>query len=82
MKKLIERIDEKVLCYLGVAMGFMLAGSNITGYITALKYGVQYEPEVAFLPAWTASPIAMLVYGIVSIVLATVLIVVERYTDR
>lgn len=74
MVKLIDKISDEVLAYMAIAMAFMLAGSNIGGATLAFMYGVEYKPEFAFLAQWTASPIAMLIFGIVSMVLGVIAI--------
>lgn len=74
MKKVIGKSFDEIMAYVAIAMGFMLAGSNIGGYFAAVKFGAVYAPEFAFMPEWTTSPVCMLVCGIVSMALSCVLI--------
>lgn len=74
MVKFIDKISDEVLACINIAGAFAISGSCLAGYATAVNYGVVYEQEFAWLPAWTASPICMLISGITSMVLGSVMI--------
>ena len=64
----------KILDYILIACLFFLGGEAFAGFAIAGTYGVQFKSEFAFMPEWTASPIAMLIYGIIPVVLGFILI--------